>query len=109
MFTSVGSSNDIPAPYQPTPLSALTLVVTAVVVPLPFAVIVGVAPNPAPRAKLTVSVGLYPVPPLLRVTLVIEWPTGEQSVSIVTLLPQMISASGVPMTMIPPPLAGIVG
>src|SRR6202030_1761569 len=80
-----------------------------VMAPLPFTVIVAVAPNPPPPAKLTVSVAAYPVPPPVSGTLWIGRPNAAHSASVVVVLAHTISASGLPMMTMPPPLAGIVG
>src|SRR5216684_5706305 len=132
MFTAVESSSEIPAPSQPATLSAMMLLVTVTVFhclgfvgketmsepltawkemppPLPLSaafprmrLALITKPGPAPSLGPTVAIGVLPgLPP--------RAPKGTQSWSIVALPLQTMSASGVPMTMMPPPLAGIVG
>src|SRR5258708_3614829 len=134
MFTSTESTSEIPAPSQPATLSAMMLLVTVTVFhcegclgketrsepltawkamppPLPasaalpmmrLALITNPGPTPSlgPTPEIKVDCGL-PVP--------LAGLYGTQSWSMAALPLQTMSASGVPMTMIPPPLAGIVG
>src|SRR5712691_5731468 len=132
MFTATESVSEIPAPSQPATLSAMMLLVTVTVFhcrgclgkattsepltawkemppPLPLSALFPMMrlalitkPGPTPSLGPTALIAVLPgLPP--------GAPKGTQSVSIVGALLQTISASGAPMTMIPPPLVGIVG
>ena len=132
MFTATESVREIPAPSQPATLSTMMLLVTVTVFhclgfvgkatisepltawkaippPLPDSALFPIMrlalitkPGPAPSLGPTAESGVVPgLPP--------GAPKGTQSWSMLALPLQTISASGEPMTMIPPPLAGIVG
>src|SRR6266853_4871640 len=132
MFTLGESTSEIPAPSHPATLSTMMLLVSvtefhcpgssgkatmsdpltalkAMPPPVPLS-----APFPMIRLALitspgpTPSLGPIPATTMLGTPLVVP-EGGGQSASLAGLPLQRISASGVPMMIMPPPLAGIVG
>src|SRR5205085_2491947 len=132
MFTLGESTSEIPAPSHPATLSTMMLLVTvaefhcpgssgkatmsdpltaekAMPPPVPLSaefpmIRLALITSPGP----TPSLGPIPATTILGTPLVLP-EGGPQSVSMLALPLQRISASGVPMMSMPPPLAGIVG
>ena len=128
MFTLDESTSEIPAPSHPATLSTMMLLVTVTKFhwpgssgkatmsdpltawkPMPPPVPLS-APFPMIRLPLMMSPGPTPsLGPIPAATIPAGVEGGPQSMSVRALPLQMMSASGVPMMIMPPPLAGIVG
>src|SRR5207253_767894 len=128
MFTLGESNSEIPAPSPPATLSTMMLLVTVTRFHCPGSSgkatmsdpLTAWKPMPPPvplsaafpmiRLALITSPGPTPsLGPIAAATIPAAVEGGPQSRSVAALPLQTISASGVPMMIMPPPLAGIVG
>ena len=127
MFTLGESTSEIPAPSHPATLSTMMLLVTVTEFHCPGSSgkatmsdpLTAWKPMPPPvplsaafpmiRLALITSPGPTPSLGPIAAATIAGVPTGGAQSASVAPLPQTISASGVPMTIMPPPLVGIVG